>query len=124
LYHSQCEVEAVLWLGERTQPRDTVLSSYEIGGYIPARIGHRVFWGHWTESIHLPQKRAEARAFYSDSETLDRPRFLTYYGIAYVFHGPREREMGSFDPSATPYLEPVFQRGDVVVYEVTHVGGS
>jgi len=124
LYHSRCEVEAVLWLGEHTQPQDTVLSSYEIGGYIPARIGHRVFWGHWAESIHLSQKRAEAQAFYSDFETFDRRDFLSDYGIAYVFHGPRERGMGSFDPSATAYLEPAFRQGDVVVYRVLPVEGS
>jgi len=124
LYHSRFEEESVLWLGEHTQPQDTVLSSYEIGGYIPARIGHRVFWGHWAESVRLPQKRAEAQAFYSDSETFDRREFLAHYGIAYVFHGPRERRMGSFDPSATPYLEPAFQQGDVMVYRVIWVEGS
>lgn len=124
LYHTRCEVAAVLWLGEHTQPRDTVLSSYEMGGYIPARIGHRVFWGHWTESVHLPQKQAEAQAFYSDSETVDRREFLARYGIAYVFYGPREREMGSFDLAATPYLEPAFQQGDVVIYRVMQVEGS
>jgi hypothetical protein len=124
LYHSRGEVEAVMWLGEHTQPEDTVLSSYEIGGYIPARIGHRVFWGHWAESVRLPQKRAEAGAFYSDSGTFDRRRFLARYGIAYVFHGPRERGMGGFDPAATPYLEPAFQQGDVVVYRVIQMEGS
>jgi hypothetical protein len=124
LYHSRCEVESVLWLGEHTQPQDTVLSSYEIGGYIPARIGHRVFWGHWAESVRLPQKQAEAQAFYSDSETFDRREFLAHYGIAYVFHGPRERGMGSFDPSATPYLEIAFQQGDVMLYRVIQVEGS
>ena len=118
LYHSRSEVEAVLWLGDHTQPGDTVLSSYEIGGYIPARIGHRVFWGHWAETIHLPQKHVEVQAFYSASQAFDRPGFLARYGIAYVLHGPRERDVGQFEPGRAPYLEPVFQRGEVTVYRV------
>ena len=124
LYHSRSEVEAVLWLGEHTQPQETVLSSYEIGGYIPARIGHRVFWGHWAESIRLSQKRTEAQAFYSASAEFDRLKFLDRYGIAYVFYGPRERGMGGFDPAAASYLEPTFQHGDVVVYEVIWEEGA
>jgi hypothetical protein len=117
LYYSRDEVEAVRWLSEHGGPDDTVLASYEVSGYIPAHIGQRVFWGHWAESIHLPQKRAEAEAFYSAS-ALDRPEFLARYGIVYVFHGPRERAMGDFDPALAGYLEPVFRQGDVAIYRV------
>ena len=46
------------------------------------------------------------------------------HGISCVFHGPRERELGGFDPSAAPFLELVFQRGDVAIYQVAEVGGS
>jgi len=83
-----------------------------------------VFLGHWAESIRLSQKRTEAQAFYSASAEFDRPRFLDRYGIAYVFYGPRERGMGGFDPSAASYLEPTFQHGDVVVYEVIREDGA
>jgi len=123
LYHDRSEVAAVLWLGEHTSPDDTVLSSYEIGGYIPARIGHRVFWGHWAESIHLPQKRAEIQQFFSDSRGFDRPRFLSRYGIAYVFYGPRERALGRFDPAAASYLDLAVEQGGVAVYRVTTGSG-
>jgi hypothetical protein len=118
LYRTRAEVEAVQWLGRHTAPEDTVLSSYEMGGTIPAWIGHRVFWGHWAETIHLPQKRAAVRAFYSASTDLDRLAFLARYDIAYVFHGPRERALGGFDPAAASWLELVFQSGEVAVYHV------
>lgn len=118
LYLSRAEKEAVLWLGEHTHSQDTVLSSYAVGGYIPAHIGHRVFLGHWAESIYLPQKQTEVRAFYSDSGAVDRAAFLARYGVAYVFHGHHERALGGFDPATAPYLEPVFRQGEVVVYKV------
>ena len=117
LYTSQAEMAAVRWLGEHGAPTDTVLSSYEIGGLIPAWSGRRVFWGHWAETIDLAHKRVEAEAFYSSDE-FDRPAFLARYDIAYVFHGPRERALGGFDPAAAPYLEPVFRQGDVTLYRV------
>lgn len=118
LYRTRAEMEAVQWLGGHTAPDDTVLSSYEMGGTIPAWIGHRVFWGHWAETIYLPQKRAEAHAFYSSSGALDRPTFLARYGIAYVLHGPRERTLGGFDPAVASWLEPAFRSGEVVIYRV------
>jgi hypothetical protein len=118
LYRTRAEMEAVRWLGRHTAPEDTVLSSYEMGGTIPAWIGHRVFWGHWAETIHLPQKRVAARAFYSTSTAFDRPAFLARYDIAYVFHGPRERALGDFDPATASWLEPAFRSGQVAVYRV------
>lgn len=122
LFYTQAEMAAVRWLGEQTNPEDTVLSSYEIGGIIPAWTGHRVFWGHWAETIYLSQKRAEAEAFYSTDETFDRPGFLACYDIAYVFYGPRECEMDGFNPAAAHYLEPVFRVGRVTVYRVALEG--
>jgi len=118
LYLTSSEVTAVDWLGRHTSSDDVVLSSYAIGGYIPARTGHRVFWGHWAESIYLPEKRAQAHAFYGGSEMLERRTFLARYDIQYVFYGPRERDLGGLDPWAIAYLEPVFSSGEVVVYRV------
>jgi uncharacterized membrane protein len=124
LFNDEAEVAAVLWLGAHSSPEDTVLSSYEIGGYIPARIGHRAFWGHWAESIDLPRKRAEVDEFYSASESFERRLFLGRHGISYVFHGPRERELGAFDPSGAPFLTLAFQDGDVSIYRVGEVDGA
>ena len=119
LHYSKSEVTAVAWLGDHTSPEETVLSSYAIGGYIPAWTGHRVFWGHWAESIHLHEKQRQVEGFYSDAETFERRTFLSRYGIEYVFHGPRERELGDFNPAAAPYLKLVFQAGEVMIYQVT-----
>ncbi len=117
LFVSRAEAAAIDRLSARASPTDTVLASYEISGYIPARSGQRVFWGHWAESIHLEEKRAAAEAFFSADPTFDRADFLRRHGIVYVFYGPRERAAGGF-PTAAPYLEPVLQEGEVTVYRV------
>lgn len=118
MVHSANEIAAVDWLGAYSQPGDTVLASYEIGGFIPARIGHRVFMGHWAETVDLAAKRAAAKRFYGAATDEERKALLREYSIAYVFHGPREREMGNFDPSQAEYLNLVFSRHDVRVFQV------
>jgi len=117
LYYRHGEIEAVDWLGKNTDPTDTVLASYEIGRLIPARSGHRVFMGHCIETVEVERKRLLAESFFQDSTT-DSARLdlLAQYGIKYVFHGPAERQLGAFDPSAVPYLRRVYNGSAVAVY--------
>jgi hypothetical protein len=118
MFYSAGEIAAVDWLAVNSTPDDTVLASYDIGGFIPARIGHRVFMGHWTETVDLESKRATAGRFYGAASDDEHQEVLRRYGIAYVFYGPRERELGGFDPAEAGYLVPVFRSRDTTVYRV------
>ncbi|GAB4536648.1 MAG: hypothetical protein Kow0063_22440 [Anaerolineae bacterium] len=118
MFYSADELAAVDWLGANSSPDDTVLASYEIGGLIPARIGHRTFMGHWTETVDLAGKQVAASRFYGAASDGERQDMLRQYGIVYVFHGPRERALGDFDPASAPYLVPVFTGHDTGVYRV------
>ena len=100
------------------------LASYEIGGYIPAYTGRRTFMGHWTETLHLPEKRMQAEHFFGSASHSERREMLTAFGIDYLFFGPRERAMGAFDPGSAGYLTPVFKEGEAVLYTVDNVGRS
>jgi len=119
MVHSADEIAAVDWLGANSTPNDTVLASYEVGGFIPARIGHRVFMGHWTETVDLASKRAAAERFYGGATDSERRAMLRQCGIVYVFHGLRERALGNFDPAQVDYLTLVFTSHDVSIYQVT-----
>jgi len=119
LFHKQEEIEAIDWLGGNTATTDTVLASYNVGRYLPARIGHRVFMGHFHETVRVNDKLQLADSFYSeDTSDSARRRLLSEYGIRYVFHGPSEKEMGRFDPSEAPYLTPVYRNELVTIYMV------
>jgi uncharacterized membrane protein len=98
-----------------------VLSSYETGSYIPARIGHRVFWGHWAETIRLGEKEELIRAFF-DRRTDDQERLaiLNEYGIVYLFYGPGERALGDLQPMNKPYLVESFANQGVTIFRVGH----
>lgn len=118
MFHSAGEIAAVDWLAANSSLDDTVLASYEMGGFIPPRIGHRVFMGHWTETVDLANKRAAAGRFFGVAADDERQAMLRQYGIVYVLHGPRERALGGFDPAEVDYLTPVFTHDDVRLYQV------
>ena len=119
LFYRSEEVEAVDWLKDNTERTDTVLASYKIGRYIPARAGNRVFMGHIIETVEVEYKKQLAEVFFQDSTTDDfRRDLLTEYGIDYIFHGPAERQVGQFDPSTAPYLTSVYDEPSVAIYRV------
>jgi len=119
IFHERMELEAMDWLAAHTRPSDAVFSSYEVGNYIPARAGNRVFLGHGPETIHAEEKERMVRQFFQ-AETGDayREQILRQYNIAYVFYGPAERALGDFQLAASPYLKEVFTNGRYAIYEV------
>jgi hypothetical protein len=113
------EVAALNWLGRRVESKDVVLASYRTGNYLPARVGARAFLGHGPESANVEQKRAlVARFFREATDNAWRRQLLTEYGVDYVFWGPRERDLGAFQPSGVDYLQPVYGQNGYFVFEV------
>jgi hypothetical protein len=119
LFHTEAENQAIDWLAENSQPMDTILCSYWVGNYIPARIGHRVFWGHWNLTIDFVGKRRLAETFFQvETDDTARRELLQTYGIAYLFYGPRERDLGDFNPEDKPYLMKTFSNSEFSIYRV------
>jgi len=119
LFHTEAENQAIDWLAENSQPTDTILCSYWVGNYIPARIGHRVFLGHWDETIDYIQKRGAVEAFFqSQTDDSTRLNILLEHGIVYLFYGPQERALGGFHPEDKPYLMKTFSNSEVSIYRV------
>jgi hypothetical protein len=119
LFYERHEAEAIDWLKDNTRHSDTVLASYEIGRLIPARAGNVVFIGHIIETVQVERKRELAASFFqADSSDDFRRALLTEYGIRYVFHGPRERQLGDFDPLEASYLTPAYSNSSVTIYRV------
>jgi uncharacterized membrane protein len=96
-----------------------VLASYGTGNYLPARVGARVFVGHGPESVNAEQKKMlVARFFGGSADDAWRQRLLDEYSVSFVFWGPGERALGTFEPVGAGYLEPVYERDDYAVFEV------
>ncbi len=108
------------WLGQSSTWDETVLSSFEVGSLIPARIGHRVVLGHGIETKDPEEKqRATDRFFAAATSDDERRELLTRYGIAYIFYSPFERKLGDFDPAQADYLTQVYTNPNVSIYRVT-----
>jgi hypothetical protein len=119
IFHEGIELEAIDWLAAHTRPSDIVLSSRQVGNYIPARSGNRVFLGHGPETIHAEEKENVVRQFFQ-AQTSDtyRKEILRRYNVACLFYGPAERALGDFQPATRPYLEEAFTNGRYTIYEV------
>jgi hypothetical protein len=119
IYRDAGEVAALDWLSEQVVSDDVVLTAYETGNYLPARVGARVFVGHGPETVHFSEKKALMARFF-DAETDDtwRRDLLEKHGIDYIFWGPAERRMGDFDPGQVSYLTPVYDAAGYTAFRV------
>jgi asparagine N-glycosylation enzyme membrane subunit Stt3 len=116
IYLTTNEYAALQWLEQHASPEAVVLSSPEMGGFVPAFAGQRVVYGHPYETVNARQREQEVKGFFAG--TLDRAGLLHEYDVAFIIVGPRERALGQIDPAALP-LEETFTAGDVKVYRVT-----
>ncbi len=119
LFRPSSEIAAVDWLRANTPRSEVVLGAYETGNYVAARAGNRVVLGHWAETVDWQTKFDEVTTFYN--ATMDdawRGDLLTRYRVRYVWLGPRERELGNFDPLDVPLLQRVYSNSEVTIYRV------
>ncbi len=110
------EYAALQWLEKNAPTEAVVLSSPELGGFIPALAGQRVVYGHPYETVNAKTREQEVKDFFAGA--IDRVELLRDDDVAYVIVGPRERQLGQIDPAALS-LEEVFAAGDVNIYRVT-----
>jgi len=117
IFLTKNEVQALEWVKKNVREDDVILSSPTTGLYIPAYTGRQVYYGHPFETTEAEHKRREAEGFFKEPWTSDqRKSFLVKNEIDYVFYGPREKKLGEVIDLA--YLEVVYERGGVKIYEV------
>jgi hypothetical protein len=118
-FRESSEVAALEWLSARSQVGDVVLTAYESGSYLPARVNARVLVGHDLEAKDADRKKQLVERFFDEaSEDAWRRRFLVQYAVDYVLWGPEERRLGGFDPATAPYLREVYDSRGHTVFEV------
>jgi hypothetical protein len=111
------DVAALQWIEQGSSPEDVVFSSLAIGHYVPGLTGTHAFLAHGANTLDFYRKRSMVEHFFSASaDDASRQHILVAYGVRYVFHGPAERTLGTFDPASAPYLEAVFNSAHTSVY--------
>ena len=123
------EYEAIRWLRDEApwgRIVEAVGDDYSEYGRISASTGLPTVLGwkghehQWRGSTVLFHGREEQVAEIYGSDDLDKAlSLLETYDIRYVYVGPRERDKYGTEllDGAAPFLRPVFQDGDVVIYE-------
>ena len=84
--------EAMGWLSQNGKPDDVVLSSPNVGLWIPAWAGKRVVYGHPWETLDAATKLAQVERWYQGR---DCDGLLSRYGVRYVLVGPQERAISA-----------------------------
>jgi len=118
-YLSLNQFEAIQWLKSNINNDEVTLSRNTTGNYIPAFSGKNVYIGHKVETISYSIKLMETEWFFKDNknEQIERD-FLEKRNIDYIFFGPNEFILGSYDPNIKQYLHPVYSNVEVTIYKV------
>jgi hypothetical protein len=111
------EIEATAWLRENGEQSAVLIGDYQTANYIAAQTPIRVMLGHWAETVAFAEKEALVTQFYqaSTSDTWRRD-LIRQYHIRYVWHGPRERLLGDFDPESADYLQSVYSNSTITIF--------
>ncbi|TMC59081.1 MAG: hypothetical protein E6J26_04505 [Chloroflexi bacterium] len=111
LFLSADEWQAVRFLRASADRQALVLSSPQMGLFLPVWSGQRVVFGHPVETFDAKARRVQVEQFYAG--LLDDPQsFLA--PVDYIFVGPRERGLGA--PAIPSSFRLSFANGDVTVY--------
>ena len=108
----------MIWLQENIQPTEIVLASPATSLFIPAGAGNRVLYGHPFETIEAEEKKALVEEFFREGVGSRAGREIArLYRPAYVFYGPRERELGE-PASEHGILTVVYQNESVTIMDL------
>lgn len=111
------EVAALDWLDAHAKGDDVVLSSLELGQFVPAYTGAHAFLGHWAQTVDFYGKQDMVGRFYSSASSEDmRIGLLESFSVDYVIDGEAEQQLGDFDPSKEAYLSRMYTSGQVTIY--------
>ena len=107
------------WLKHYSPRGAVVFSSSSVGNILPAYAVRTSYVGHAVETPYFVERRIEPAWFFDHNRSPEvEQRFLTERNISYLFFGPDEQALGSFDPASKPYLQQVFDSSGVKIYQV------
>jgi hypothetical protein len=121
-YYRTDERNAMVFL--KSQPQGVVLSSCQMGTYMPIYSGKKTLLAGINRSTNIykyDEKLEDYYTFYSaDAIEYQRLSVIEKYNIGYVFYGEIERDVssGEFMPSRLGYLDLIFQENKTEVYRV------
>ncbi|HEU5182757.1 MAG TPA: hypothetical protein VFW45_18360 [Candidatus Polarisedimenticolia bacterium] len=122
-YLTRGELSAMDWMSRNVSLDSVVLGSYKTGNYVPRLSGQRVFLGEDMLTQAFEIRARDVGEFYSTHwNDTQREALLRHYQVGYVVYGPPERELGSYDPSASSFLHRIYEADGVEIFAVKQEG--
>jgi hypothetical protein len=114
IYLSEHEYQGLKWLETNSEEDAVILASPEMGLYVPAYTGRRVWYGHPFETPLAEEMESHLQNLFSGGYNDSTRRLLR--NSDFLFYGSRERELGELDLSSG--YELVFESGDTRIYRI------
>lgn len=118
-FYPAAEARAADWLRLTANRGDVVLSAYPVGNRLPARAPVRVVIGHGPETADLDVLLPAVGRFFSSGNDEERRQLLAEQRVNYVFWGPAERELGTWNPGQLPDLIRVYGDQGYEIFRVS-----
>jgi hypothetical protein len=122
LYLYNEEAEAMTWLRDNTDWRDTVVASPLLGNLLPGQTGNRVYYGHDMETIDSAKKKPLLLRFLEgEMSQAEQQAFIQNNKLRYLFYGPEEAALGQgrFNPAGQGWAV-AYSNNKVTIYELNY----
>jgi hypothetical protein len=114
IYLTRAENDSLMWLKDHTSEHAVILASPEMGLYIPAYTGRKVWYGHPYETPKALQMENELLAYFSGQKSDFTQNLLD--SSDYLLYGKRERSLG--EVNIGDEFELIFESGDSRIYRI------
>jgi hypothetical protein len=119
LLFTQDEIDAAVVARERTPPHALFLTAPALPQPILSLAGRAVLRADtawlWSHGYEFAQREADVKSIYAGSaEARD---LIDYYGIDYIYFGPRERETGANQKFFDNQYPLIYRSPNIVIYD-------
>ena len=119
-YLTDADIRAMDELDEVAKEHDVVLSSENVGVFVPVYSDSRPYLAHWAQTLEYLERREQVAWFFQTTTSDERrAAFLSEHGIDFVILGPAEAAQSQSNSPVALHLEPVVS-GTTTLYRSTN----
>lgn len=123
-YYSDNLKESFTWIKDNIKNDEVILSTYNVGNFIPAYTGRTTYVGHGDETLGFEIKKDLTKDFFIKDQAInEKVNFLINSDIDYVLYSDHQKIINS-ELDSQPvfldnqeYFEQVFESGDVKIFK-------
>ncbi len=116
-YFAVAERDAFAWLNEHAQVSDVVLTTLPSGNRLARYASCRCVLGHWSVTPNVKHVSSQVKHFFAnDLPGNEAAALLDEFHARWIYRGPHEKQLGSFDPQTLPGVSERFANDDVRIF--------